>query len=252
MVDRTKMRNDRRRIRAEEQMAKAREKLESAKRAMKDAKAIEAHRNHHLYALGAEWYRLNLRAEHAPALAALWSRPLPIFIETLQSASDAFPANSVGEFVAEYVLHESVELTLEGHRIILLREVMAYLGNCEAWLRRQSDPRARQDWRANKVTTPQIWLIERTCELLELPDRPSLANCGEAHDWLWQTRANLRLNLASVNQSLGLKAQPEPTSGESTEDGATPPISATTPEEMANLQPSDLGLLPLAGESDHA
>lgn len=250
MVDRTRMRTDRKRIRAEEQMAKARQQLEKAQRAMKDAKAVEAHRNHHLYAHGAEWYRRNLRAQHVSALTAMWSRPLPLFVAALQGSSDASPDKSVGDLLAEYVLRGDVALSLDGDRIILRREVTEYLQNCETWLARQADPNARQDWRASKITTPQVWLIERTCELLGASERPSLANCGEAHDWLSQMRANLRLNLASVAKTLSSSEAPSDVAMEDVNRSAASPNVPTAPVGSATPELRQPGLLPLSGEND--
>jgi len=251
MVDRTRMRANRKRIKAEEQMARAKEQLEKAQRAMKDAKAVEAHRNHHLYAHGAEWYRRNLRAEHVSALTAMWSRPLPMFVAVLQASSDASPDKSVGDLLAEYVRHGDIALSLEGDRIILRREVAEYVKNCETWLACQADPHARQDWRASKITIPQVWLIERTCELLGASERPSLASCGEAHDWLAQIRANLRLNLASVAQSLGSSEAPSKVeANEDVSHGTASPIVPTAPVGSAAVELRQAGLLPLHGEND--
>lgn len=187
-------------MRAELQQRRADEKLKDAQKKVAEllaatikAKSTEPHRNHSCIALGAEDYRLDLRACHAPARLALRSMPLPLYVEALDDLFSADESLSVAQLEAKYIIEHDAELKSEGERIVLLREIEAYEAECRSWEEKKGGLIASGKWRDAKVSVKQAWLVERTCQHLRLELRPKLAKRGDAHDWLADQGANLRL-----------------------------------------------------------
>lgn len=188
-------------MKAERRAEAAAHKIQQLKLEAKTLKRTAAgDRKYHLCTNGAEAYDLGIRAEHAPAMSALKSLSLHDYVARLALVAEKHPLLSAGTLEAQIVLSDDGSLTQAGKRIILQREMTKYFESRETWLARQANLSASEDWKRKLPTTEQRWLIERTCEHRDL-NRPTTRTSGEAHDWLEEHGANLRLKPAKIADS---------------------------------------------------
>lgn len=143
-------------------------------------------------ALGFVCVRLGLRAADSWRLEGLFSETIDEVIERLRVAARHFDGNraSAGAVFVRALDLGSPELAAKGEYEAWHRRALKYFEEHEAWLSLEPEVRNSGSWRVGKMSRDQQELIRQTCAILEM-DLPGHMNCGTAHDWLAQFRANL-------------------------------------------------------------
>ncbi len=151
--------------------------------------AIEAHRNWHLYALGADLFECDLRGQDAHALMGLWSLPLQKFLELLIEAHDAQPGVYLARLLPSIIDGHRDELHARGVAVSRQRRWVEYSADLERW--RTQPMNVKQGcWRDLPMTGGQRELVRVTATLLDLP-LPEGMTRGSAADWLEANGANI-------------------------------------------------------------
>lgn len=175
--------------RLKEQLAKA----EAEKReADKSVKAIATSDTAIGMALSAPFRAAGMTADTADALNYTLSLPLRQFSELIQAAVTVKPEISVVTFIRNFIEKQHDELNDKGRRLALTHEWLAYKQDCESFAAWQKANPDEVSWRTKPASKAQYFLIWRTAQYLGIEP---LFKCksGEAHDWLMEHGANLRL-----------------------------------------------------------
>lgn len=175
--------------RLREQFAKAEAKKREAN---KRVKVIATSDTAVGMALSAPLRNAGMTADVADALDYMLSMPLKQFGELIQAAVAVEPETSAVSFIRNFIEKQHDELNEKGRRLALAREWLAYKQDCESFAAWQKANPDKLSWRTKPASRAQYFLIWRTAEYLGIEP---LLNCksGEAHDWLMENGANLRL-----------------------------------------------------------
>ncbi|NCP14626.1 MAG: hypothetical protein GW858_10760 [Sphingomonadales bacterium] len=184
--------------RLKDQLAKAEaEKREAEKR----TKAIATSDTAVGMALSAPFRTAGLTADTADALNYVLSLPLKQFGELIEAAVAVEPETSVISFICNSIEKQPDELNEKGRRLALAREWFAYKKDCESFVAWQKANPDKLSWRTKPASNAQYFLMWRTAQYLGI-EQPFNCKSGEAHDWLMEHGANLRLK--SVAEAIQL------------------------------------------------
>ncbi|WP_420606759.1 hypothetical protein [Novosphingopyxis sp.] len=126
--------------------------------------------------------------------------PLTYF-EQIKAVIDPSQSLTIVELEYKAVKANHDEWTKSGKRIHFEQERAQYLADCESFRQWEAENPSERSWREKPATRRQYFLIMRTAEKLEV-EKPVRLKCGEAHDWLAEHGANLRLQSeASIKHS---------------------------------------------------
>lgn len=169
--------------------------LEERKRNLRQLKKqlayMEKHDDWHKFRLGGEKRALGFDGHMAAAYAYLNSLTLNDYAEVLRPyIRDRNASRCVAELAA--IKGNFDAWTMAGDGIILRREAERYWADHASFDKWQADHPEHEQWRTPPATARQQWLIERTADRLGI-DAPWSLNRGDAHDWLRDKGANLRI-----------------------------------------------------------
>lgn len=198
---------------AEKEAAEARAKLASAMKAAraasdKVAKAQDS-RSASAYALYAQHEDAGYNGTHASPLFYLRSLDLDRYAATLRPFANAKPGRALIEVEHEAVTANFEEWTRKGQKIYHEKEVRAYEMDCESFERWQAENSDHKGWRDLPATRRQYFLMWRTGMVRDI-DYPKMTKRGEAHDWLKENGANIRLRKGAFLNT--------PSAGENSDD----------------------------------
>lgn len=183
--------------RAEAEAAKLEQKLAELRRKARSArsrlKSTTRHETWHARRLAAQDRQAGYDGEMAEARHFLRSMPLSAYTKALEPYAEVYPETSVVELEVMAVNANLHDWTAAGKALLLDLARARYAEECrtfEAWLKEHPNEKG---WRDKPATRAQWMLIWRTVEALKLNDRPERLTRGEAHDWLQEHGANVRL-----------------------------------------------------------
>jgi hypothetical protein len=174
----------------EQRLAELRRKARSARSRLK---STTRHETWHARRLAAQDRQAGYDGEMAEARHYVRWLPMSAYVRALQPFAEANPNTSVVELEVMAVQANLDDWTTAGKGLLLDLARARYADECrtfEAWLK---DHPGEKDWRDKPATRAQWMLIWRTVEALKLNDRPERLTRGQAHDWLQEHGANVRL-----------------------------------------------------------
>lgn len=192
---------------AEAETAKLEQKLAELRRKERSArtrlKSTTRHETWHARRLAAQDRQAGYDGEMAEARHYVRSLTPQAYVKALQPFAAAHQDASIVEVEVLAVRANFEEWTARGKALLLDLARARYADECrtfEAWQKEHPD---ETGWRDKPATRAQWMLIWRTIEALNLNDRPERLTRGQAHDWLQEHGANVRLSGSDARQDGG-------------------------------------------------